>query len=52
MKKKICPCGEKSLPGLITGVALCQKHYNGLMFGSGKEHQEALNMLAANRNKK
>ena len=43
--KKMCPCGCKSVPGLIRWVALCQKHYNGLMFKSGSEHSEALSML-------
>lgn len=46
-KRKTCPCGEKSIPGLIKSVALCQKHYNGLMFSdrSSNEHKEAVSML-------
>jgi hypothetical protein len=31
--KKICHCGKRSIPGLISGVALCQYHYDCLMFG-------------------
>ena len=45
MKPKTCPCGKKSVPGLIASVALCQKHYNALMFGTDEEHQEAVAML-------
>ena len=45
MKHKQCPCGQPSVPGLISSVALCQKHYNALMFGSGKEHTEAISIL-------
>ena len=41
-KVKVCPCGQKSIPGLVKGIALCQKHYNALMFGSGVDHNEAL----------
>lgn len=26
---KMCPCGEKSVAGLVRNVALCQKHYSG-----------------------
>ena len=40
-KVKMCPCGQKSIPGLVRGIALCQKHYNALMFGSGADHDEA-----------
>ena len=40
-KVKMCPCGQKSIPGLVKGIALCQKHYNALMFGSGVDHDEA-----------
>ena len=40
-KVKMCPCGQKSIPGLVKGIALCQKHYNALMFGSGVYHDEA-----------
>lgn len=40
-KVKMCPCGQRSVPGLVKGIALCQKHYNDLMFGSGKCHKEA-----------
>lgn len=40
-KVKRCPCGQKSIPGLVKGIALCQKHYNALMFGSGVDHDEA-----------
>ena len=39
--KKMCPCGERSVPGLVKGIALCQKYYNDLMFGSGESHSEA-----------
>lgn len=40
-KVKMCPCGQRSVPGLVKGVALCQKHYNALMFGSGDDHIES-----------
>lgn len=30
-KKKICACGEKSLPGL--DIALCQYHYDARQWG-------------------
>lgn len=40
-KVKMCPCGQRSVPGLVKGVALCQKHYDALMFGSGDGHNEA-----------
>ena len=40
-KVKMCPCGQRSIPGLVKGIALCQKHYNALMFGSGESHNEA-----------
>ena len=40
-KVKMCPCGQRSIPGLVKGIALCQKHYNALMFGSGEDHNEA-----------
>ena len=40
-KVKLCPCGQRSVPGLVKGIALCQKHYNALMFGSGDDHNEA-----------
>lgn len=40
-KVKMCPCGQRSIPGLVKGIALCQKHYNALMFGSGESHSEA-----------
>ena len=40
-KVKMCPCGKRSVPGLIKGIALCQKHYAALMFGSGDDHIEA-----------
>ena len=40
-KVKMCPCGQRSVPGLVKGIALCQKHYNALMFGSGDDHNEA-----------
>ena len=40
-KVKMCPCGLRSVPGLVKGIALCQKHYNALMFGSGESHNEA-----------
>lgn len=43
--RKLCPCGEKSLPGFISSVALCQKHYNQLMFGNEQEHKEGQTML-------
>lgn len=45
MSKKVCPCGVKSVPGLICGVALCQKHYNALMFGTGQDHITAVQLL-------
>ena len=40
-KVKMCPCGQRSIPGLVKGIALCQKHYNALMFGSGVDHDGA-----------
>lgn len=45
MSKKVCPCGVKSVPGLIRGIALCQKHYNALMFGAGQDHITAVQLL-------
>jgi hypothetical protein len=30
---KVCRCGVPSLPGLISGVALCQYHYNERQWG-------------------
>jgi len=45
-KKKTCPCGKISVPGLITGVALCQEHYNALMFAVGPEHRAAVHILS------
>lgn len=43
--KKVCPCGAPSVPGLIPGVALCQRHYNALMFGTGQAHMDAVCLL-------
>ena len=40
-KVKMCPCGKRSVPGLVKGIALCQKHYDALMFGSGDDRNEA-----------
>ena len=40
-KVKMCPCGQRSVSGLVKGIALCQKHYNALMFGSGYDHNES-----------
>lgn len=40
-KVKMCPCGQRSVPGLVKSIALCQKHYNALMFGSGEDYNEA-----------
>jgi len=34
MTRKICRCGEPSIPGLKSGVALCQYHYNERMWGT------------------
>jgi hypothetical protein len=55
MKKKICPCGLKSIPGLIASVALCQKHYNDLMFGDirgdNEARRQAQSILAMNYSK-
>lgn len=44
---KLCQCGAKSVPGLVSGVALCQRHYNALMFGDPKsaEHLEAVTLM-------
>jgi hypothetical protein len=33
-KEKLCRCGKKSLTGLVSGVALCQYHYNERQFGT------------------
>jgi hypothetical protein len=44
-KKAPCPCGKKTIPGLISSVSLCQEHYNALMFGTGEAHKEAVIML-------
>ncbi len=45
-KRKVCPCGAKSVPGLISSVALCQAHFNGIFYPkTGAEHQEAVTML-------
>ena len=52
MKPKMCPCGKRSVPGLTPSVALCQKHYNDLMFGQGKAHQEAVAMLNKSKERK
>lgn len=55
MKKKTCPCGLPSIPGLIASVSLCQKHYNDLMFGDIRgdhdAHRKAQSILAMNYNK-
>jgi hypothetical protein len=32
-KRKVCKCGEPSIPGLISGVALCQYHYDVRVYG-------------------
>ena len=47
-KKKTCPCGKISVPGLTTGVALCQEHYNALMFAAiaAPEHRAAAHILS------
>ena len=46
MKKKLCPCGEKSIPGLISSISLCQKHYNYVMFETDKhKHNEGVRMM-------
>ena len=44
---KLCQCGAKSVPGLVSSVALCQRHYNALMFGDWgtAERREALTYL-------
>lgn len=49
--KKVCPCGEKSIPGLINNVSLCQKHYNYLMFDAWETdtHKEGVLMLNYNK---
>lgn len=31
--RKICKCGKPSVPGLVSGVALCRYHYNVRAFG-------------------
>ena len=45
MRKNDCPCGKKTIPGLISSVSLCQEHYNALMFSTGDAHREAVKML-------
>lgn len=30
---KNCACGQKSVPGLKKGVALCQFHFNAKVYG-------------------
>lgn len=42
---KMCHCGNKSVPGLLASVALCQKHFDGLMYGMDEDYREALRML-------
>jgi hypothetical protein len=46
-KRKICPCGVKSVPGLKAGVALCQKHFSALFYApiGTPEYKEAKWML-------
>lgn len=51
---KICGCGQaKSVPGLISSVGLCQKHFDMLFYGTGEErrlargYMQAVNMTAA-----
>jgi hypothetical protein len=45
--RKVCPCGEKSVPSLIRSAALCQKHFNDLFYASmsSAAHKEAVTML-------
>lgn len=33
MVEKLCDCGEKSVPGLKKGIALCHFHYDVQQFG-------------------
>ena len=53
-KKLPCPCGERTVPGLIRGVSLCQKHFNGLFHAplDSPEHREALIMYHRNFTRK
>lgn len=46
-KRKVCPCGAKSVPGLKPGIALCQEHFNGLFHApiGSKGHSEAVRTL-------
>lgn len=42
MPKKFCHCGKPSLPGLISGAALCRYHFNVKMYGrEWADHCEA-----------
>lgn len=41
---KLCPCGKKSIPGLIKTIGLCQEHYNNLMFDTGEKHKTGVLM--------
>ena len=54
-KKLPCPCGERTVPGLVKGVSLCPKHFNGLFYAPwySHEHKEAKVMYHRNftRNK-
>ena len=54
-KKLPCPCGERTVPGLVQGVSLCQKHFDGLFYAplGSPEHTEAMIMYHRNftRNK-
>ena len=45
---KLCGCKQaKSVPGLVKGVGLCQKHYNMLMFGNSEECRIARGYMCA-----
>ena len=47
MTTKTCACGQPSVPGLISSVALCQKHFNDLLYGdwTSPEHKEAVAVM-------
>lgn len=50
MKK--CFCGKRSVPGLISSVALCQDHFNKLFYGNAAERRDTENKMKIAQDKK
>lgn len=48
MTIKLCGCLQaRSVPGLVHSIGLCQKHYNGLVYGPDEARKEARRYMYA-----